>query len=84
MVFHFGITEAAHDGQQVGPVDVGDSELVPEDLGRWVMAMFVIDGVASVGAAREEQQGECETAGRDKRVEMIAPIEQHMRHCLLV
>ena len=58
MVFHFRITEAANDGQQVGTVNMGDAELVPEDLGLWVMALLVIAVVARECAARNEQQSE--------------------------
>jgi len=37
---------------------MGDAELVPEDLGLWVMALLVIAVVARECAARKEQQSE--------------------------
>lgn len=37
---------------------MGDAELVPEDLGLWVMALLVIAVVARESAARKEQQSE--------------------------
>ena len=64
MVFHFGITEAAHDGQQVGAVDVGDTELVPTDL-----------GLASERAFRKQQPSDRDqSADRTQGARMRPPI----------
>ena len=32
MVFHFGVTEATHDGQHVRTINVRYAKLIPEDL----------------------------------------------------
>src|SRR5580692_4038271 len=56
MVLHFGITEAAHDGQQVGAVDVGDTELVPENLGFWVVPAMAV--IVRERATRKQQRGD--------------------------
>src|SRR5262249_9255928 len=67
VVFHFGVTEAAHDGQPVGAVDMGDTKRVPEN--------FSLPGER---ATRKQERGEsCEPAHCIQSMKMIAPEERH-------
>ncbi len=64
LVLHLGVAVAAHDGQQVGAVDVRDAKRVPEDLAPALAWIF----------------GRCGTAGTERDCYGGGTIESAMTH----
>ncbi len=76
LVLHLGITVAAHDGEQVGAVDVRDAVGVPEDL---APALGRAAGRGGAGRGKRECDGSCTPERAMAHVRLLSPVSVERR-----